>query len=64
MKLRIFVSLLVAIVIGGLPLAMMWLGGSDFVRGQQLKDSVFAGFLMFFASGIGCYTCPLWSEDE
>lgn len=63
MKLRIFVSLLVAVIIGGLPLAMMWLGGSDFVRGQQLECSVVAGFLMFVGSGIVCYTCPLWNEE-
>ncbi len=60
MKLRIFVSLLIAVIIGAIPFAMMWLGGSDFVRGKELRDCFFAAVVLFIGSGVACFLCPAW----
>jgi hypothetical protein len=64
MKLRLFVSFLVAVTVGVLPLALMWLEGIDFARGVRLRDSVAYGLLMFICSGIICFIAPVWSSDK
>jgi hypothetical protein len=63
MKLRIFVSLLVAIVFGCIPILVLWLSGNELVRSESLAGSFVMSIVMFIASFAMAISCPLWSQE-